>query len=143
MSPDMSPDVILLVAGCGVFVVLGSLHGLWTLFSDRFEPRDPVLLEKMRQVGLKLTARTSMWEAWVGFNVSHSLGAVLFGLFYIVLALQHPGVLRDSLPLSVLLVSVPLIYLLLALRYWFRAPATGIFVGLLLIVASLVLRGPA
>src|SRR5438046_6957052 len=30
-----------------------------------------------------------MWRAWVGFNASHSMGAMLFGLVFAFLALAH------------------------------------------------------
>jgi hypothetical protein len=136
-------DKTLLILGCAIFVLLGSLHALWTLFSDRFEPRDPGLMERMKQDSPRLTRRTSMWNAWVGFNVSHSLGAIVFGLFYIVLALENYAYLRSSIALNVLLVAVPLIFLALAVRYWFYAPRNGILVALALVVASLFLRGAA
>jgi hypothetical protein len=32
-----------------------------------------------------------MWKAWVGFNVSHSMGLMLFGLIY-PLTLRNPDV---------------------------------------------------
>lgn len=136
-------DRILLIVGCLIFVVLGSLHALWTLFSDKFEPRDATLLRHMRQDNPKLTSRTSMWDAWVGFNLSHSLGAIVFGLFYIVLALENYAYLRASLALNALLVAVPVIFLLLAIKYWFHSPRNGILAALALIILSLFLRTPA
>lgn len=37
-----------------------------------------------------------MWKAWVGFNASHALGAILFGLVYGYLALLHLAFLFQS-----------------------------------------------
>jgi len=37
-----------------------------------------------------------MWKAWIGFNASHSLGAVLFGQVYGYLVLAHAPMLLSS-----------------------------------------------
>ena len=37
-----------------------------------------------------------MWRAWVGFNASHSYGAIFFGLVYGYLALAHGALLFAS-----------------------------------------------
>jgi hypothetical protein len=36
----------------------------------------------MKQTSPVLTGETSMWDAWVGFNTSYSLGAMLFAADY-------------------------------------------------------------
>src|SRR5687767_14028808 len=73
----------LFLAGALPFVVLGTIHALvtprLTTDSKGLSPRDPALREAMAKDTLLLTRRTNMWLAWVGFNLSHSLGAVLFG----------------------------------------------------------------
>ncbi|MGH6628359.1 MAG: LIC_13387 family protein [Nevskiales bacterium] len=133
-------DQTLLILGCLIVVVMGSVHALWTLFTDKFEPREPELLARMKQISPKLTRRLTMWDAWVGFNLSHSLGVILFGLFYIVLALENYAYLRSSVVLNILLVAVPLVFLALALKYWFYAPRNGIILATALIILSLLLR---
>ncbi len=67
----MDASRILLILGCLIFVVLGSLHLFFTLFRDSFEPRDTALLQRMQEVSPKLTRHVTMWSAWVGFNISH------------------------------------------------------------------------
>lgn len=129
----------LLIAGCGIFVLLGAIHLAYTVFTDKFNARDPRLTEDMKRVSLVLTRRTSMWKAWIGFNASHSLGAMLFGALYIVIAVENYGYLRSSIPLNAMLLVVPLAYMLLAVRYWFRTPAIGILLATLLILLSMVL----
>lgn len=59
-------------------------------------PRDPALQARMREVSPVISRETTMWKAWIGFNASHGLGAVLFGLVYGYLALAHPAVLFQS-----------------------------------------------
>jgi hypothetical protein len=66
-----------------------------------------------------------MWRAWLGFNLSHSLGAVLFGAFALALgnAWVEPAPPRF---LILLPLGIGLVYLGLGLRYWYRVPTAGI-----------------
>lgn len=69
-----------------------------------------------------------MWNAWIGFNLSHSLGAVLFGVLCITAAL----------PVWIL-VLIAAIYEVLALKFWFRVPAIAIGIaGASLLIACFV-----
>jgi hypothetical protein len=74
----------LFLAGSVPFVLLGIAHALATPQSpsDRrgLSPHDPSLTEAMSRATVRLTRRTDLWRAWVGFNLSHSLGAVAFGI---------------------------------------------------------------
>jgi hypothetical protein len=74
------------------------------------------------------------WNAWIGFNLSHSLGLVLFGALYGGIALGDFSFVAGSLFLWVSAVVVGLVYLLLALRFWFWLPATVSAVGTLCFV---------
>jgi hypothetical protein len=70
---------------------------------------------------------TDMWRAWVGFNFSHSLGVLMVA----GLALWA-GSRFNTLPVSIIVPALTLIgcaYEVLALLYWFRAPAIGVAVG--------------
>jgi hypothetical protein len=129
----------LLIAGCGVFVLLGAVHLAYTLFTDKFNARDPKLTEDMKRVSPVLTRRTSVWKAWIGFNASHSLGAMLFGAVFMVIAVENYAYLRSSIALNAILLVVPLAFLLLAIRYWFRTPAIGIVLATTLILLSMAL----
>ena len=85
----------------------------------------------MKGSALVLTRETTMWNAWIGFNASHSLGAMLIAAFYIPLAITNMQVIRDSLWFSTLPVIVGLSYLVLAKLYWFRIPYLGILISTL------------
>ena len=86
-----------------------------------------------------LTAETTMWKAWIGFNASHSLGAMLFAAFYGYLALFRLDVLLSS-PFLVALSMITLgIYYLLARAYWFRIPLAGITIATALFSAGYLL----
>lgn len=67
-----------------------------------------------------------MWKAWIGFNASHSLGAMLFAAFYGYLAMFELKFLLAS-PFLVALSLIALgIYLALARSFWFKVPFLGI-----------------
>jgi hypothetical protein len=133
-------DKLFVILGSSIFVLLGSAHLVMTMFTNKFEARDAQLTEDMKRVSPILTRRTSMWNAWKGFNMSHSLGAILFGSFFIIVALENYQYLKTSVALNVVLIIVPLIFLVLAIKYWFDKPRNGILVGLSLILLSFAMR---
>lgn len=135
-----SMHTVFLVLGCCVFVLLGVGHAALMLFSTQFEPRDPSLLAQLKisQAGLSRTG--NLWNDIKGFHLSHSLGLVLFGWFYITLAIESPGVLHSSVSLSLGLFLIPLIYVYLAHRYWFNVPRNCLVIAVGLLTLSVVLR---
>jgi hypothetical protein len=78
-----------------------------------------------------------MWRAWIGFNLSHSLGVLLVaGLAF------WAGTRLNTLPVGVIIPVLTLIgcvYLVLALLYWFRIPAIGIAMGTSCFAAAWIL----
>ncbi len=134
-------DKILLLAGVSIFAVLGCIHLYYTLFTRKFEAYDSAVTEAMKSASLKLTKETTVWDAWVGFNASHSLGAILLAAFYMPLVLFNFSVIQQSLWLSTLPVIVGLSYWLLAKKYWFKIPLLGISIATLcFIVAALLIH---
>ena len=96
----------------------------------------PGLREAMARDTILLTRRTNMWLAWVGFNLSHSLGAVLFGVVVVLIGRSQATFEAQGavfLPLATLVSGT---YLVLAIRYWFRAPIVGITLSPLCFAAS-------
>ena len=85
-----------MVASAGIILLLGVIHLVYTFYGKKLTPRDPALQAAMRQVSPVLTRATTMWKTWVGFNASHSMGAMLFGLIYGYLALAHEALLFRS-----------------------------------------------
>ena len=139
----MMIQLALLIAGCAIFVVLGAIHAAYTLATNKFDARDANLTEQMKRTSPVLTRQTTMWDAWVGFNISHSLGAILFGLVYIVLAIENYAYLKSSVALNTLLIGVPMVFLALALKYWFSIPRNWILAVSMLIGTSFMLRWAA
>ena len=120
---------VLIIAGAAIFGLLGGLHLAYTFVGDKLLPRDPAAIDAMKATTLTLTRQTSLWDAWIGFNASHSLGAILFAALYILLAARHMGVLAQSKELVLLGTATSLAYLWLAHAYWFRVPFVGIAIA--------------
>jgi hypothetical protein len=127
----------LMMGSAAILFVLGSLHLLFTFRGNRLFPRDTHLERQMHLVAPVLTRRTTMWDAWIGFNASHSAGAMFFGLVYGYLALRQPQLLFRSVFLIAVGLALLGSYCYLAQRYWFRTPLAGILLSTLLYVASL------
>ena len=128
-----------LMAGSAfVVLLLGSLHLLYTFRGKKLYPRDTHLERQMDLVSPVLTSRTTMWRAWIGFNASHSFGAMFFGLVYGYLALAQPEVLFHSHYLILLGLVLLVGYVFLAKAYWFWIPLAGLVLSTGLYIASLV-----
>jgi hypothetical protein len=80
-----------------------------------------------------------MWRACVGFNASHSMGAMLFGLVFGFLASAHGQLLFQSPFLLVVGLAMLGGFVVLGKVYWFSAPFTSISISLACYVASIAL----
>jgi hypothetical protein len=127
-------------ASAAIILSLGLIHLLYTFHGTRLHPRDAALAARMSEVSPRLTGETTMWKTWVGFNASHSLGAILFGLVYGYLALAHSALLFQSAFLAALGLVTLCAYALLSKAYWFSIPYRGIVLATMLYVAALLLR---
>jgi hypothetical protein len=129
---------LLVVTAAAIVAALGGAHVLFTFAGPKLLPRDPAVRPAMEGSPLVITRETSVWRAWIGFNASHGLGAVLFGAVYAYLALAHPALLFGSVPLLLIGTLTLLAYLVLARRYFFSTPLHGVAVALACWVAAVV-----
>lgn len=127
------------ITGSLIFLLLGSAHLFYTFFSNKFMAKNPGTVTEMKNTYPLLTNQTTMWKAWVGFNASHSLGAIFLGIINIVLAAQYFPVLEQSGSLLSLTFFTSAFYLFLAKRYWFRVPFRGIFFATCCYCAAIIL----
>ena len=124
----MMVGALLCVAGA-IYALLGLLHAVYTLADirspRRIVPDDPAVITAMQTSKIRLTrGESTMWQGWVGFNLSHSLGALLFAAAcFIVAACLRRFAFSPWVFLA--LASVSAVYLLLAAQYWFRIPILG------------------
>ena len=130
---------VLLIIGASIFGILGTIHLLYTLFTNKFEAYDSSVTEAMKGTSPILTKETSVWDAWVGFNASHSLGAMLVAAVYIPLSTSYFNIIQQSAWFSFLPVLIGLSYLVLAKKYWFKIPFFGVLVSSICFVAAAVL----
>lgn len=129
---------VLMTASATIILALGLLHLVYTFWSPKLTPRDPALQAAMQSGALVITRETTVWKTWIGFNASHSFGAILFGLIYGYLALVHPAFLFQSRFLLVVGLGLLAGYLFLGKRYWFSVPFRGIVVASLCYAAGLI-----
>ncbi len=129
----------LMAASAGIPLLLGTIHLLYTFLGNKFEPRDAALKTHMEQVSPVITRQTTMWRGWIGFNASHSMGAMLFGLIYGYLSLYHGAVLFQSIYLLTVGLAMLTGLLVLAKRYWFQIPLIGISISLVLYILSVLM----
>jgi len=128
---------LLVAASAAIILLLGIAHLVFTFYGPRLQPRDAALAARMKEVSPVLTRQTTMWRAWVGFNASHSNGAIFFGLVYGYLALAHASFLFQSPYLLLAGLAMLVGYVFLARVYWFSIPFRGIGLSTALYVAAL------
>jgi hypothetical protein len=130
---------ILMVLSAGIVFTLGVVHLVYTFWGLSLTPRDPALQVSMSQVAPVITKETTMWRCWIGFNATHSMGLILFGMIFGFLALAHSQLLFKS----PFLIAVGLAMLgglvVLSKVYFFSAPLAGMGVAFVCYLASIVL----
>lgn len=120
---------VLVASSAAIILSLGVLHLLFTFHGPKLNPRERELRSRMETVSPVITSETTMWRAWIGFNASHSYGAILFGLVYGYLALLHGDFLFGSVYLQALGLALLGGYIFLGARYWFSVPFRSILVA--------------
>ena len=135
--------MVLMVASAAIVLALGVIDLAYTFYGRQLTPRDSAVQNAMEQVSPVLTRQTTMWKAWVGFNASHSMGAILFGLLYGYLALLYDEMLFNSWFLRIVGLAMLIGLLILAKRYWFNAPFRIVCVSIACYVGALATARPA
>jgi len=129
---------ILLAASAAVILALGLLHLVYTFVGPKLLPRDADLQARMSEVSPVITRETTMWKCWIGFNASHSLGAILFGAVFGYLALWQGTLFFQSFYLQWLGLLTLVAYVFLGKRYWFSIPFRGIVLATILYLLALL-----
>jgi hypothetical protein len=135
----------LFVASVSIFFCLGILHGVLTLrdlqYPRTFTPPDPQLRQEMERSSIAIHPQTNLWRAWLGFNLSHSLGLVIFAGAGITIGLLDFSIYARSILLQSCFLSIAIIYLILSIKFWFVSPVIGSGIALagLSIVSGLLI----
>lgn len=130
----------LVLLSAAIVFAMGTAHLLLTFFSGAFNPRDAALHQQMQSVPVYFSRRLLMGPAWIGFNASHSMGPMIFGLLYGYLALEQGAVLLQSPFLLAVGVGTLALYIFVAARYWFYLPLLGILAAFACFAAAIALR---
>jgi hypothetical protein len=116
----------LYLAGGVPILLLGIVHVLATpLRRDKprgLSPADSALIDAMSATTVRLTRRVDLWRGWVGFNLSHGLGAIVFGVLTLLLGRSESSFTTQAPLFGPVAVLVSAVYLGLAVKYWFFAP---------------------
>jgi hypothetical protein len=126
------------IAGSLPFIILGGIHLLYTFFTNKFSSRNKLVDEEMKISFPILTKETTMWKAWVGFNASHSSGAIYIGLINLYLSVKYFTIVTNPVFLFLNIVTV-LFYLWLAKKYWFSTPFKGILIAACCFVTAAII----
>ncbi|MES3011718.1 MAG: hypothetical protein V4738_13100 [Pseudomonadota bacterium] len=134
----MSLPSLFIALSAAVVLLLGSAHLLFTFRGNKFDPREPGLKTGMMAVSPVISRQMTMWQAWIGFNYSHSFGAILFGLVYGYLSLWHGAFLFESWFLLGLGLLLLLAFVVVGKIYWFSTPFRGILLATVFYALGLV-----
>jgi hypothetical protein len=133
----------LFILGTVPFILLGAIHILYsvrdTWSPKKLTPYDDSVRVSMQKSTLALTRQTTMWRAWLGFNISHGIGVLFFGLVYLTLAINDFALITKITPLPYFALAVSVSYLVLSVKYWFHIPTIGSGIGAACFLVSLFL----
>jgi hypothetical protein len=130
---------VLMVLSASIAFTLGVSHLVYTFWGPMLTPRDHALQISMTQIAPVITNETTMWRCWVGFNASHSMGLILFGLVFGFLALAHAQLLFQSPFLLAVGLAMLGGFVVLCKVYFFSGPLIGLSISLSCYVASIAL----
>ncbi len=117
------------IFGSLIFLLLGTAHLRITFLGRKLHPEDASTIEAMKNTHPRLTKDTTMWKTWIGFNASHSAGAIFFGSINITLASQYFFIIQESVFIIFLNSIFVLFFLFLARAYWFKIPMIGVLLA--------------
>lgn len=122
-------SAVLMGLGAGIYLFLGLAHGLFTIQSKPtggpMMPTDPAVLDAMQRtggLGMAPGIESNLYRAWIGFNLSHSLGIVVIAGLVLWLTIDDVGAALGQPWFVAIIVAVPVIYFALAQLYWFDQP---------------------
>ncbi len=132
----VTPGLLILLSAI-ILALLGTGHLILTYRGPKLRPRDDAVQKAMEEVSPVIAAQTTMWRCWKGFNASHSIGAILFGLVFGYLALFQEAVFFESPFLQGVGLVTLCAYVVLARLYWFVTPLAGLSLALFFYAAGL------
>jgi hypothetical protein len=131
---------LLIIIAALPFLLFGVGHGTLTLRDLRhpkaFTPPDATLRQAMQQSSIRFRRDINLWRAWLGFNLTHSLGLGVFGATFLYVGILAPSVFASSLLVQSFAVVVSAAYLVVSIKYFFLHPVIGSAIGLVCFLAA-------
>ncbi len=135
----------LLIVGAGIFLLLGMVHAILTLRDlsnpRTFTPTDAAVRTAMQaaQLAIAPNANTNLWKAWLGFNLSHSLGLLLFGGELFIIGLFQFTLFAHSPLIQSVAILVSAAHFVMSVCFWFSRPAISSAAAFLCFLVATVL----
>jgi hypothetical protein len=121
--------------------IAGTLHALGTLLAPSlFTPTLAAVRDAMAHSSLQISDGANTWEAYIGFNLGMGLGTAAFCGLQLAISVRHFELVRTSRWIVLSAFAFAAVWTVIAIRYWFWAPAAaGGASALLLGVVALTL----
>lgn len=130
----------LYVVGSIPLIALGLLHLVFTakdIAEPRFlAPKSQKALAEMQTEELRLTSETTVWRAWLGFNVTHSLAVLMTGVTTVYLSLNYWTIMESDVVIAWAAPFLAWVFVMLAKQFWFSRPFSGALVSATLLTAA-------
>jgi hypothetical protein len=130
---------VFMLLSAGVVLMLGIIHLVYTFSGTQLTPRDPALQVSMSVTTPVITKDTTMWRCWVGFNATHSMALILFGLVFGYLALAQARLLFESWFLLATGMATLVALVVLCRMYFFTVPLLGVGIASICYVIGVAL----
>ena len=122
--------------GATLIGAMGTAHLIYTFYDclaikpKYFAPVNDKNIEMMKneQVQLAENHKSNLWKAWLGFNISHSYGAMIFS-FYSLYLYNKTELFNNKKHKSILYginIFVSLSYTITSYLYWYKSPSIGL-----------------
>lgn len=125
--------------GSTIIAGLASIHMYYTFFTDKFSSRNEKMIGDMQSSSPIISKELTMWQAWIGFNASHSAGGIFIGIINFYLADQYFTVLQTDNFFFLFNILTIGFYVWLAKKYWFKIPLIALVLTLACFISSYIL----
>ena len=127
------------IIGSIVITLLAGTHLYFTFFTNKFSTRNTKLVNDMQSSSPILTKKVTMWNAWIGFNASHSMGGIFIGIINLYLVLRYFPILQTDHFFFIFNILTISFYVWLATKYWYKTPLSGLTITLACYATSCLL----
>jgi hypothetical protein len=140
------------IAGTIPMMLAGGGHVVLTVFDavrpTFLTPIEDSVRPQMKGTGMRFRAlfpgdgaTPSLWRFWLGFNLSHGLGVLAFGLLCLLIAAHDFDLVERISGLRALTIAIPAAYLTISFIFWFYLTSLVAVVATVCFTVSAVVAG--